>query len=297
MSLNTDVNRQSRINDVLYHIHQSIAEPMNAKQLAHIAAYSPFHFHRCFKWVTGENVNDYIKRTRLERCANLLIFSPQLTVQDAALKCGFQSPSSFSQAFKKLFGRSPKQWRAGGYDDYSRANYQQSWTEELRLRMRQAEQLSLPEISIQRLEAQTVAYVRHQGYDRSIRQAYEKLQVWADGQGVEWRQDKLLGLYHSNPDIVPAPLCHYVACLALEQTILRRGPVSCLTIPGGMHATLQLSGQYGDLLPILHKFYVEWLPKSGYRLGDTPAFAHYQRCQFLDQNELFDLQLCVPIIL
>ncbi|MDO6684433.1 MULTISPECIES: AraC family transcriptional regulator [unclassified Agarivorans] len=297
MSLNTELNRQSRINDVLYHIHQTISEPQSATELAKIAAYSRFHFHRCFKQLTGENVNDYIRRTRLERCANILIFSPGLTVQDAALQCGFQSPASFSQAFKKHFGRSPKQWRDGGYDDYSRNNYQQSWSEELQQRMQHAKQLSLPTVTIQRLAPQTVAYVRHQGYGRSIRQAYEKLQMWADNQGLEWHQNRLLGLYHSNPDIVPAPLCHYVACLAVDVPVLRRGPVSCLTIPGGMHATLNLSGQYGELLPMLHKFYVEWLPDSGYRLGDIPAFVRYQRCQFIDKDELFDLQLCVPISL
>ncbi|WP_432458909.1 MULTISPECIES: AraC family transcriptional regulator [unclassified Agarivorans] len=297
MSLNTDVNRQSRINDVLYYIHQTIAEPLNAKALAAIAAYSPFHFHRCFKQLTGESVNDYIRRTRLERCANLLIFSPHLTVQDAALSCGFQSPASFSQAFKKHFGQSPRQWREGGYSVYSQANYQQSWSEELQQRMRQAQTLSLPVVSVRRLEAQTVAYVRHQGYDRSIRQAYEKLQVWADSQKIDWSQDKLLGLYHSNPDIVPAPLCHYVACLAVDTPFIRRGPVSCLTIPGGMHATLEVAGQYGELLPMLHQFYMQWLPNSGYRMGNIPAFVRYKQCQFIDPEERFELQLCVPITL
>ncbi|GAB1622021.1 helix-turn-helix domain-containing protein [Agarivorans albus] len=297
MSLSTDGMRVNRINDALYYIHQHIAEPLDARQLAKVAAYSPYHFHRCFKQVTGENVNEYIRRARLERCANLLMFSPGLTIQEASQCCGFLSPASFSQAFKKHFACSPTQWRNHGYSKFSQANYQQHWSTDLQQRILNAKALQMPEVKVQRLPAQPVAYVRHQGYERSIRQAYEKLQVWADSQGVEWQVNKLLGLYHSNPDIVPAPLCHYVACLAVDDPIVRRGGVSALTIPEGMHATLHAAGEYGDLLPILHKFYMQWLPNSGYRLGDTPAYVRYSRCQFLDPNERFELQLCIPITL
>ncbi|MEE1674316.1 AraC family transcriptional regulator [Agarivorans aestuarii] len=297
MSLSSEGIRVNRINDALYYIHQHIAEPLNAKDLAKVAAYSTYHFHRCFKQVTGENVNEYIRRARLERCANLLMFSPGLTIQEASHCCGFQSPASFSQAFKKHFACSPTQWRNSGYREFSQANYRQHWSDELQQSMLKASELPMPEVKVQRLEPQQVAYVRHQGYNRSIRQAYEKLQVWADSQGLAWQEDKLLGLYHSNPDIVPAPLCHYVACLEVDGPIIRRSGVSALTIPGGMHATLYAAGEYGELLPLLHKFYMHWLPQSSYRLGDTPAYVRYSQCQFLDENEHFDLQLCIPLTL
>ena len=38
----------SRINDVLYFIHQDISNTLLAKDLANIAAYSEQHFHRTF---------------------------------------------------------------------------------------------------------------------------------------------------------------------------------------------------------------------------------------------------------
>jgi AraC family transcriptional regulator len=69
-----------------------------------------------------------------------------------------------------------------------------------------------------------------------------------------------------------------------------------MTIPSGMHAVIEVSGRLGDLLPVLHAFYHRWLPQSGYQLGQTPAYAIYRRNQFLDENEIFELEYAVPII-
>ena len=61
-----------RINEALYAIHKDIAKAWAASELAGIAAYSVFHFQRLFKQVTGENLNDYVRRVRLEAAANTL---------------------------------------------------------------------------------------------------------------------------------------------------------------------------------------------------------------------------------
>ncbi|WP_026959142.1 AraC family transcriptional regulator [Aliagarivorans taiwanensis] len=297
MTLDTEISRERRINDVLYHIHRNLDGDLRVSGLAKVAAYSDFHFQRCFKVVTGESVNDYVRRTRLERCANLLVFNPTLSIQRAAAQCGLSSPASFSRSFKEYFGVSPKQWRNGGHRRYSAENLQQNWGDELRRQLTEPCHLAFPEVRIDVLQAQAVAYVRHRGYDRSINRAYDKLRVWAAMHGVPWQQDKLLGLLHSNPDIVPADACHYVACLQIEQENIRRGPVCFMTIPGGPHARLSVKGKFGDLLPVLHHFYHHWLPESGYILGNTPAFVGYRQCHFVDPDESFDLDLFVPISL
>ncbi|MEF1338893.1 AraC family transcriptional regulator, partial [Vibrio rotiferianus] len=46
----------SRINDVLFYIHQDISRELSAKELADVAAYSEQHFHRIFKDVVGESI-------------------------------------------------------------------------------------------------------------------------------------------------------------------------------------------------------------------------------------------------
>ena len=101
----------SRINDVLFYIHQDISRELSAKELADVAAYSEQHFHRIFKDVVGESIHQYIRRTRMEYAANQLMFDTKSSVLEIANKCGFSSVSSFSRAFKSTFDMSPRAWR------------------------------------------------------------------------------------------------------------------------------------------------------------------------------------------
>lgn len=42
---------------------------LDARQLAGIACFSSFHFHRIFRGMMGESIGDFVKRLRLERAA------------------------------------------------------------------------------------------------------------------------------------------------------------------------------------------------------------------------------------
>lgn len=284
--------QRSRINDALYAIHQNIAGELSARQLARTAAYSEQHFHRLFKQVVGESVNHYIRRTRLELAANQLMFDSASTVLAVAQKCGFHSLSSFSQRFKHAFGVSPGQWRTTEVrqspppfmNDMEIANAYQ------RLR-----NLQLPTAELVELPDRHVAYVRHQGYGRDIRLAWQILQAWARAEGRDF--DQQWGLHHSNPAWVPLNECRYVACLGLDRPQLCRGVVNSLTIPGGLHAAFELSGVYGELLPYLSHILERWLPASGFKMQTTPAFVHYHKNHFLRADECFELTFYLPVSL
>ena len=90
------------------------------------------------------------------------------------------------------------------------------------------------------LPARYVAYVRHQGYDRSIANAWHTLKAWAN---IEERNfSEQFGLHHSNPTWVELNKCRYVACVEIDYPILRRGVVNSMTIPAGLHAVFKLEG-------------------------------------------------------
>ena len=278
------LNQQSnRINDVLYRIHQDISAPLPAAELAQVAAYSEQHFHRTFKAVVGEPVHCYIRRVRLEFAANQLMFDAQASIQSVAIHCGFNSVSSFSHAFKVAFGMSPGRWRSGKsqiktkkkvtVDDLTQKN-------------------DLP-YEIRELPARKVAYIRHRGYDKSIKLAWQKLIAWASTQGVDYSQQ--FGLHHSNPTIVPLQDCRYVACIEITESVLARGPVNVLKIPSGLHAVFQLTGSYGDLLIQLEHILVNWLPESGLKLLPTPTYVQYHKNHFIAKDECYELELCLPI--
>ncbi|WP_417532846.1 AraC family transcriptional regulator [Marinobacterium stanieri] len=282
----------ARINDVLYEIHRDTSAELSGRRLARVAAYSEQHFHRVFQEVVGESVHQYVRRTRLEQAANQLMFDRKRPVLEVTEQCGFASLSSFSRAFKATFGVTPGQWRAEEQSSKSRPYLTD---DEIATAYRRLQSIQLPTPNLVELPAQPVAYVRHQGYGRSIRQAWQTLQVWAAAEGRTF--DLQLGLHHSNPTWVPLDRCRYVACLGIDKPVLRRGIVNSMSIPGGLHAAFDLTGKYGELLPYLSKILDDWLPSSGFRAKTTPAFVHYRKNHFLATDERFDLTFYLPISL
>lgn len=133
---------------------------------------------------------------------------------------------------------------------------------------------------IEELSPRLVAYVRHQGYSREIGYPWQLLRAWAHQQSRPFSPQ--IGLHHSNPAWIPLKHCRYVACIGIDQPIMRRGPVNSLTIPGGAHGKFSLSGCYGELLPWISKILQGWLPGSGWKLHTTPAFALYHRNHFIE---------------
>ena len=49
---------------------------MRLEDVARVACFSPFHFHRIFRALVGETLGAFIKRVRLERAVYLLSHRP-----------------------------------------------------------------------------------------------------------------------------------------------------------------------------------------------------------------------------
>ena len=99
-----------RIHAVIGHVRENLDGDLSLAALAQVAGFSPFHFHRVFKTLTGETVNEIVLRLRLERAVALLRSTPQLSITDAAYECGFQSVAVFSRAFKRQYGLPASRW-------------------------------------------------------------------------------------------------------------------------------------------------------------------------------------------
>lgn len=271
-----------RINEILFNIHGDLQKNFLVEELASLVAMSPFHFNRIFKELVGESVHAYSKRVKLEHAANLLLFNPQATITHIMREVGFSSNASFSQAFKENFGVTPTKWR-----EVDKANEKRDFT---------FSQKSL-HVKIQTMPSFDVAYVRHKGYDRSIQKAWLKLQDWALRHGVAFSKQRMIALHHSNPRFVESSQCHYVACLELpsHQTFYRSAEIGVMKIPQTFCAVFSLQGVYGDLKKYMDVIYHEWFPKSEYEKISLPSFAIYRENHFINADERFDLDFCVPV--
>jgi AraC family transcriptional regulator len=86
-------------------------ESLSLEQIAGELYYSPYHICRIFRQVTGYTIHKYINQLRL-RTALEKLADGGANLTNLALDLGFSSHSHFTQAFKKLFGAPPSQWKS-----------------------------------------------------------------------------------------------------------------------------------------------------------------------------------------
>ena len=63
---------EGRVNAAIDYVEAHLADELTIEQLAEVAHFSPFHFHRIFSAVTGETIGAFVARVRVERAATLL---------------------------------------------------------------------------------------------------------------------------------------------------------------------------------------------------------------------------------
>src|SRR5690606_27158836 len=116
---------KNRINRVFEFIDKNLESDLSLNTLCEIAFFSPFHFHRVFKFVTGETLNEYVSRRKIEKSA-LDLLHKNTMVTELAHKFGFSDSSSFSRAFKKYYGISPTEFRKQNQNRISKIRQLQS---------------------------------------------------------------------------------------------------------------------------------------------------------------------------
>jgi len=102
---------RGRINTAVDYIEKNLNHNFSLDEIATVAGFSKYHFHRIFYIFTGESLFQFIQRLRLEKAATLLLTDPVKPVTDIALESGFANSSSFAKSFKQHFNFSASQWR------------------------------------------------------------------------------------------------------------------------------------------------------------------------------------------
>jgi AraC-like DNA-binding protein len=83
---------------------------LNVKMLSDLMGLSHITLYQKIKALTGQTANEFIRKIRLKRAAQLLK-SNQFNVKEVMYMVGFNHRSYFSQSFKDQFGISPKDYK------------------------------------------------------------------------------------------------------------------------------------------------------------------------------------------
>jgi len=102
-----------RLRRVLDYIAENLAGNLGLKELADVAGMSPHYFSELFRTSVGRPPHQYVLSQRIAR-AKKSLRNPKRSVLEAGLSAGFENPSHFARAFRRLVGVTPRQFRAGG---------------------------------------------------------------------------------------------------------------------------------------------------------------------------------------
>ncbi|OCL88677.1 Xylose operon regulatory protein [Aliarcobacter thereius] len=288
MKRDTFKKRTRIVNNVMNYIYQHIDTNINIDDLSFELEISKFHLQRIFKEEFGKNIYETIVSIRLEKAANLLITNQYSTISDIASITGYSSHISFLRSFKQRFKMTPKEWRNGGYEKYSNKIVEKLSSNRDNIDFTKIEPV------VVRMPQMKGYYIRHDGYDKSIKQTWTKLQTWIYTNEI--KNYKQIALHHDNPIITPLDKCQYNAVVVLEDDkFLNNLSLPSLTIQKGIYAKFSLNGKYGDIIKLIQWVYHTWLIKSGYETTTNPSYTIYHKNHFLSEDGNFILDFYLPI--
>jgi AraC-like DNA-binding protein len=106
----TQLHQERQLRDLWGKVMNDLAKAWTLETLAEIAGCSAGHLNRLCRVFYGEPAMSHLTRLRMEHGAQLLAMG-MYKVGNVARLCGYENQFAFSVAFKRRFGRSPREVR------------------------------------------------------------------------------------------------------------------------------------------------------------------------------------------
>jgi AraC family transcriptional regulator len=293
---------RNRINRVFQFIDEHLESDLSLNTVSQIAFFSPFHFHRVFKFVTGETLNEYVTRRRIEKSA-LDLLHKNIKATELAHKYGFSDISSFSRAFKKYYGVSPTEFKKDNpnrhskirqlkskngqdYSDYEKyiciINNLKKWTEmNAKIEIKETPQLNL-------------AAVTHVGVN-GIENAFETLTKWAIPKGLlENPETKMGRVFYDSFKVTAPDKVRMSIVLTTNEPFEAEGEINKLTID----KTKCIVGRFEITPNEFEKSWTSlfiWMNENGYKKSVENPFEIYHNDYREHPENKFIVDLYIPV--
>ncbi len=294
----TALDYVERVNRAIDFILQNLERPMQLEDIASVACFSPCHFHRVFRGLVGETLNQFVKRVRLERALAAMTHEPSRSVTDIALACGFGSSSDFSRSFKQRYGVSPSGFDLETFRKERRRDWQEAIADPAHRHLldglQPGENPDGFEVRFVRIPRRVVAYIRVlNSYTGSgVVDACHRLVEWAELRGLA--DGQWLGYMWDDPEIVPHEQCRYDVGLVVDH-VEPDGEIGRIEFPEMTVAELEIRGAIDLEMRALDWLFKTWLPSSGYVPTDQPGFEAWLGRPFAHGMQHFELLLQLPV--
>lgn len=300
-----------RVNRAVDHVLAHLEDPVRLEDVAAVAGFSRFHFHRIFRTVMGETLQQFVKRVRLERALSMMSRRPRPRLTDVAIACGFSSSSDFTRSFKQRYAVAPSAFDVRSLCDGRREEIRLA-VESMRFspdspaRYHIGPPLAPGEnpdgfaVVFRDLPPRRVAYIRvldpFQG--TNVFDACNRLVAWADARGLGGGPSEVgrwLGYMWDDPEVVALSDCRYDVGVVIGPTDPADG-VSVTDFPAMRVAEVRVSGDLALETRALDWLFDTWLPASGCLPDEQPGFEAWIGRPFAHGVERFEIALQLPVM-
>ena len=297
-----EADYKNRINRAFEFIDKNLESDLSLNAVSEIAFFSPFHFHRVFKFITKETLNEYVTRRKIEKSASDLLHK-NITTTEIAHKYGFSDNSSYSRTFKKYFGISPtgfikdnpnrhskirqlKSKNGQEYPAYEKyiciINNLKNWTE------------MNAKIEIKETSELIVAGVTHVGIS-GIEQAFEKLTKWAIPKGLLKNSEAKMGrIFYDSFKVTAPDKVRMSIFLTTSEPFETEGEVSKLTIDKSKCIVGRFEISPNEFEKSWTSLFI-WMNENGYKKSPENPFEIYHNDYRQHPQNKFIVDLNIPI--
>ncbi len=273
-----------RINKAIDYIEENLDKKITTKELAQVSAFSEFHFHRIFKAVTNETVNQYIKRVKMGKSHRKIVTS-RSPITTIAFDYGYNSSANFTRDFREYFKDSPLAVRKSYkyFDKY--------------LNNTLINGLKLKYEGLKEVPSFEVIYIRvHTGYNPvEIQRAFGELLNLLKVNKIKFSNVTSYGIGYDDPDFTPQDKCRYDACISIKNQKIDTGNLNIKKIEPGLCSVYLFEGRSADFAIAWDFIINTWMNSNIYKPGGSPHFEEYLP-QLHIKKDFFKARLYLPIV-
>lgn len=244
---------------VVFYIEQNYNEELNLDELAKVASFSAFHFHRIFKSIVGRSLALYIKDVRMQNASRSLKSDKKVTT--VALENGYETNASFTKAFKKQFHMTP-------------SKFSQEFKNKKGLEMLSPEYIEIDEIEV--LSVRGVgAYVEAAPKAAEILMKFAYTQKIKNKKNLMGKEARCFGISHDDPNITDEEKIRCDMCITWDdRSVKPQGEILANKINAGKYARFLHTGAYENLNKTYEQI-TTWIIENEITLRNEPFFEEY----------------------
>ena len=287
---------QLRINKAIDYINNNLHKSISLNELAKVSYFSPYHFHRIFTGVTGESVNDFTNRVRIEKSIRLLKHSKN-TIADIAYTCGYSSPAVYSRAFKQYFEVSPSYFRK--HKDFKDSKIRKVLfpVEQYHCNMNEEELKANFPVTIKTWPERRIAYIRvfDSFKEGVVLKAYEELIEWAKDMNL-FNSETFFGMSVDDPTVTPKEKYRYEVCMTIPNDVkIENSRIQTMVMPECKYAVCTVSGSFNLVATAINYLFSDWIINSNYEPEHMAGLEIFRDKTNILNWEYLDMDLCIPI--